>query len=188
MVCGFRGRRGRLFRCLHLAVHNWANDKATYPCNRQSKYLVVVSTPIRAELECVSRTRTSRPRGILSFYGLVCLSLGFMIFAWGTNYKLSLYKDGHQGSPAKVCIRGSDAAKNALEYAVSERAAAHAPESFAVLLPPFQLTGEFSADRLGNETTIDRSPLSCAPILYLRPPPYERRALDELQEITPFCG
>jgi hypothetical protein len=39
-------------------------------------------------------------------------------------------------------------------------------------------TENYPVDRLRDEAIIDRSPLSRAPILYLRPPPDEGRALD----------
>lgn len=111
-------------------------------------------------------------------YGLFCLSLGFMVFAWGTNYKLSLYNAGHQNLPAKVCTRGSDAAKSAVDHAADGITVAHAFLSVTVPNSSFQGIGDYSLDRLRDEAIIDRSPLSRAPILYLRPPPDEGRALD----------
>jgi hypothetical protein len=111
-----------------------------------------------------------------SLYGVLCLSLAFMVFAWGTNYKLSLYKVGHEASPAKVCTRGSDAAKNALDHVASGSAVVHMPVVIATLFSPLQGTENYPVDRLRDEAIIDRSPLSGAPILYLRPPPYEGRS------------
>ena len=132
----------------------------------------------RAELENVSQTRSSIHKGSLSFYGVLCISLAFTVFAWGTAYKLSLYKVEHQSSPAKLCTRGSDPAKNALDHAAGRSAVAHAPLSIAVLFSPLPGTGDYPVDRLHGEAIIDRSPLSRAPILYLRPPPDEGRSLD----------
>ena len=129
-------------------------------------------------MERVSQTRTSGLRGLHSLYGVLCLSLGFMVFAWGTNYKLSLYKTGHEASPAKVCTRGSDAAKNALDHAASSNTVARALLSITVLFSPIQEAENYPVGRLNDEAIIDRSPLSRAPILYLRPPPDEGRALD----------
>ena len=97
-----------------------------------------------------------------------------MVFAWGTNYKLSLYKVGHEASPAKVCTRGSDAAKNALDHAAGGSTVVHTPLSMAVLFSPLQGTEDYPVDRLRDEAIIDRSPLGRAPILYLRPPPDNR--------------
>jgi hypothetical protein len=101
-----------------------------------------------------------------------------MVFAWGTHYKLSLYKAGHQGFPAKVCTRGSDAAKNAIDHVSDGSAAARASFSIAVLFTPLQGTEIDPVDRLRDEAIIDRSPLGRAPILYLRPPPDEGLSLD----------
>jgi hypothetical protein len=101
-----------------------------------------------------------------------------MVFAWGTNYKLSLYSVGHQSFPAKVCTRGSDAAKIAVDHAADRSAEFQAPIIIEVLFSPLQGTEDYRVDRLSDEAIIDRSPLSRAPILYLRPPPDERRFLD----------
>jgi len=101
-----------------------------------------------------------------------------MVFAWGTNYKLSLYKAGHQDFPAKVCTRGSDPAKVAIDHAAGGAPVVHAPLSIAVLFSPLQGTENYPVDRLRDEAIIDRSPLSRAPILYLRPPPDNGRAFD----------
>ena len=110
-----------------------------------------------------------------------------MVFAWGTSYKLSLYNPGHEGSPAKVCTRGSDAAKNALEHAADGDTLAPALFSMAVLFSLPQGTENYSLDRLRDEVATDLSPLGRAPILYLRPPPDE--GLSRLAaEIRPFCG
>jgi len=126
----------------------------------------------------MSQTRISEPKGLLSFYGVLCLYLAFMVFAWGTSYKLSLYKAGHESSPAKVCTRGSDAAKNALDHAADDHTLAPAPLSMAVLFSLPQGTEDYSLDRLSDERVSDLSPLGRAPILYLRPPPDEGRSLD----------
>jgi hypothetical protein len=120
----------------------------------------------------------SESKGLLSFNGVLCLTLAFMIFAWGTSYKLSLYNPGHENSPAKVCTRGSDTIKSALDRAVGSPA----PVQFhllvsALLLLPQETEGRFN-HRLSGEAVSDLSPLSQAPILYLRPPPDERRAID----------
>jgi len=101
-----------------------------------------------------------------------------MIFAWGTGYKLSLYTTDHQSSPAKLCTRGSDSAKNALDHAAAGNALAQAPLSIAILFSLPQETEDYSFDRLSVEAVSDLSPLRQAPILYLRPPPDEGRTLD----------
>jgi hypothetical protein len=124
----------------------------------------------------MSQTRVWEPKGLLSFYGVLCLSLAFMVFAWGTSYKLSLYKAGRESSPAKVCTRGSDAAKAALDDAADGHPVAQAPLGMAVLFSFIQGTEDYPIDRLRDEVVSDLSPLCRAPILYLRPPPDERRS------------
>jgi hypothetical protein len=131
-----------------------------------------------AEVKRMFKTRSSKPKGLLSFYGLLCVSLAFMVFAWGTSYKLSLYRAEHQSSPAKVCTLGSDAAKNALDHAADGHTLSQTPLSVAVLFSLRQGTEDYSLDRLSDEAIIELSPLSRAPILYLRPPPDEGRSLD----------
>lgn len=129
-------------------------------------------------MESKPQTRVSESKGVLSIYGVLCLTLAFMVFAWGTNYKFSLYKAGHECSPAKVCTRGSDAVENAVGRAAGGRVAAHASISTAVFFSRLQGIGDHPSERLRDEAIVDRSPLSQAPILYLRPPPDERRSLD----------
>ena len=101
-----------------------------------------------------------------------------MVFAWGTSYRLSLYKAGRESSPAKVCTRGSDAAKSELDQAAGAHTLDQLPFRIAALFALPQGTEDYSLDRLRDEAVSDQSPLSRAPILYLRPPPDERRSLD----------
>jgi hypothetical protein len=101
-----------------------------------------------------------------------------MVFAWGTNYKLSLYTAERQSSPAKMCTRGSDAAKNALDRAADGHILFQAPLSMAAVFSVLEGTEEYALDRLSDEAVSDLSPLSRAPNLYLRPPPDEGRSLD----------
>ena len=133
---------------------------------------------MKAKLEKASQNRNPIHKGLISFYGAVCISLAFMVFAWGTAYKLSLYSPGYETSPAKLCTRGSDAAKNALEHAAEGGAIAQAPLTSQFSFLFLQGTEDYSVDRLSDEAGSDLSPLSRAPILYLRPPPDEGRSLD----------
>ncbi len=126
----------------------------------------------------ISKIRISESKGLLSIYGVLCLILAFLVFAWGTSYKLSLYNRGHESTPAKVCTRGSDAAKSALDDAADGRTVARAPLSMAVLFSHLQPTEDYPVARLRDEAVIDMWPLSRAPILYLRPPPDEGRSHD----------
>ena len=117
-------------------------------------------------------------KGLFSIYGVLCISLAFTVFAWGTGYKLSLYTGDHQCSPAKLCTRGSDTAKTALDHAAGGNAGDHAPLSLAVLVSLPQGTEDCSFDRPSVEAVCDLSPLSRAPILYLRPQPDDGRTFD----------
>ena len=127
-------------------------------------------------MERACQSRSLNPKGLFSSYGILCLSLAFMVFAWGTSYKLSLYSAQRESCPAKVCTRGSDAAKSALEDAADERAIARAPLSMAVLFSLLQEPQGHPIDWLRDEAVGDLSPLNRAPILYLRPPPDERHS------------
>ena len=117
-------------------------------------------------------------KGLLSMYGFLCISLAFTVFAWGTGYKLSLYSTDHQSSPAKLSTRGSDPAKNALDHAAGGNAVAQSPVNIAALFSLPQEAEDYPFDRLSDEEVSDLSPLSRAPILYLRPPPDEGPSLD----------
>jgi hypothetical protein len=100
-----------------------------------------------------------------------------MVFVWGTSYKLSLYKVERESSPAKVCTRGSDAAKSALDLAADGRTLAQAPFNLAMLFARSPGTEDHAIDWLRDEAVGDLSPLNRAPTLYLRPPPQERPSL-----------
>jgi hypothetical protein len=126
----------------------------------------------------MTQTRISEPKGLFSLYGVLCVYLAIMVFAWGTSYKLSLYNPGHESSPAKMCMRGSDAAKSALGQAAGAHTLSQMPLRIMALFSLPQGTGVRSLDRPSDEAVSDLSPLSQAPILYLRPPPDERRPVD----------
>jgi hypothetical protein len=133
---------------------------------------------VNADLENVAQTRDFLQKGMLLIYRVLCMSLAFTVFAWGTGYKLSLYNPGHESFPAKLCTRGNEPAKSALDHAAGGDAVARARLSIAVLFSLPQRTENYRFDRLSNEAVSDLSPLSRAPILYLRPPPDEGRTLD----------
>jgi hypothetical protein len=103
-----------------------------------------------------------------------------MIFAWGTGYKLSLYKveSAPCSAPAKVCTRGSDAARNAIDHAADDPVPAQASLIATVLFSLDSFAEPYAIHRLQDEVASDLSPLSRAPILYLRPPPDQANALD----------
>jgi hypothetical protein len=128
----------------------------------------------------MTQSRTSESEGLLSSCGILCVALVFMIFAWGTGYKLSLYKveSGTSSAPAKVCTRGSDAAKSALDHAADGPTVAQRPLCVAVLISLDQGVEEHPVDQRSDDVVSDLSPLSRAPILYLRPPPDAEHSLD----------
>jgi hypothetical protein len=131
-------------------------------------------------LQCGAQTRVSVPKGFLSLYGGLCLALALMIFAWGTGYKLSLYKvvGGPCSAPAKVCTRGSDAAKSAATHLADGQDVAQTPVLVASLYSLDERAGSYPVDRQRGEAAMDLSPLRRAPILNLRPPPSQGRPLD----------
>jgi hypothetical protein len=133
---------------------------------------------VKAELKNSAQTRNSIQKRLLSIYGVLCISLAFTVFAWGTGYKLSLYTADHQTAPAKLCTRGSDPPKIAIDHAAGDDAAVRAHLRIAILFSLPQGTEDYSFERLREEAVSDLSPLSRAPILYLRPPPDEGRSLD----------
>ena len=96
--------------------------------------------------------------------------LPFTIFAWGTAYKLSLYKTETNSAPAKVCTRGSDAAKSDVSQAVDGRKVI----GNVIAVPPL---GNFSIVFPGRrDVTLSEAyqviiPPQSEPILAARPPP-----------------
>src|SRR5277367_6267017 len=67
------------------------------------------------------------------------LLLALMVFAWGTGYKLSLYKPvpKDRTAPAKLCTRASDVARSALlDAAEGHRAIAFISLSTLLFAPP----------------------------------------------------
>jgi hypothetical protein len=108
---------------------------------------------------------------------MTCLFLAVMVFAWGTAYKLSLYEPGQHDTPAKVCTRGSDAAKSSLDYAADGRKLQQTSVSLicvSVMCASHVLPIVNSKQPVTAE---DLTPLRSTPILHLRPPPAKLRAL-----------
>ena len=98
-----------------------------------------------------------------------------MVFLWGTSYKLSLYKVEHATSsaPAKVCTRGSDAAKSVADQAADGPQVAQAALLVAALFSLDEAAATYPMGRGREGAARDLSPLRRAPILYLRPPPFK---------------
>jgi hypothetical protein len=92
-----------------------------------------------------------------------------MVVAWGTEYKLSLYKAAQTMAPAKVCTRGSDAAKCGVDHVVNahKQIRTSVPVVLPALLVPPRLCGE-SSFPLGS---LELFPSRSTPIHAGRPPP-----------------
>jgi hypothetical protein len=112
-----------------------------------------------------------RRAGSLSSWLFLLLALS--VLAWGTSYKLSLYKTNPPGSvtPAKLCKLASDNAKSQVDHAVEGHKATFSGLPFH-MLPSF---ATFVLVPLGKaRPSIEGAsfaPLHAAPILHLRPPP-----------------
>ena len=121
-------------------------------------------------MDAFKHARPSRSEWRFSLCRLLCVVLPLLIFAWGTAYKLSLYKTDPGGAPAKVCTRGSDAAKNIVTQAIDGRkvigngAALPMLVSFPILQPRHRDVAWFESYKA-------ILPLHSWPILAARPPP-----------------
>lgn len=96
--------------------------------------------------------------------------LPFMILAWGTAYKLSLYKANKTGTPAKVCTRGSDAAKSSVSQAVDGRKAVGNGTAPALPVSCGLVFSELHSVLLSNPIQV-ALPLQSGSVLSARPPP-----------------
>ena len=93
-----------------------------------------------------------------------------MIFAWGAAYKLSLYKTETNSAPAKVCTRGSDAAKSRVLQALDGRKVFG--KSITPPLPVnFRIVSPGRDEVAQSETCQVIPPLQSCPLLAARPPP-----------------
>jgi hypothetical protein len=121
-------------------------------------------------LESHKHPRSSRPEWRFPLCRLLCLVLPVLIFVWGTAYKLSLYKTDQGGAPAKVCTRGSDAAKTVVSQAINGRKVLGNGTAAPML-------AGFSLLRLGcHEISLGEAcppdlPLSFGTVYAARPPP-----------------
>ncbi len=96
--------------------------------------------------------------------------LPFMILAWGTAYKLSLYKTNKTGAPAKVCTRGSDAAKSSVSQAVDGRKAIGNGAALTVLVRPRLVFSERHSVVFSKQFQVIL-PLQSGLVFSARPPP-----------------
>lgn len=115
----------------------------------------------------VYRLRTS------PFLPALLLLTAFSVFAWGTGYKVSLYKSAaeqHRAPEAKILNRGGAPAKEIIEAsAAAEMAAADFLIAVAIVpVTPERQPGQ----REGTSPAITKVLLlRCTPAHFFRPPP-----------------
>jgi hypothetical protein len=128
-------------------------------------------------LALANHNRQSAPRkgrrGLWSPGPLLILLLTCSVFAWGTSYKLSLYKNNPPGlvTPAKLCKLTSDNAKSQLDHAVDGHRALLAVFLITLLPISRELVLVIQGQIMLNGVTCNLAPLKAAPVLHLRPPP-----------------
>ena len=104
---------------------------------------------------------------------LLFLLLAFMVFAWGTGYKLSLYKSlrGDGSTPAKLSTRASDVAQSDLQTATADQGPSELVSVATALPAPSAGQCASSRDRIEDGQPINPSPFHPPSALDLRPPP-----------------
>ncbi len=128
----------------------------------------------------MSRSTQEQRRRRISFASTlgaaVLLFTAVAVFAWGTGYKLSLYKDASQqgrAPQAKLCTRASEAAKNQVEASVTGAPHHEAvPVLLALAALPAQI-GAPPATALAADSARFQPVLasSSGPVVFVRPPP-----------------
>jgi hypothetical protein len=106
------------------------------------------------------------------------LLLALMVFAWGTAYKLSLYKASPKDgtAPAKLCTRASEAARSALRDAADGQALTLV--SLATLFFAGAVTShDLCARGVEDGQPVHPSPFHPPAALDLRPPPMRALSL-----------
>jgi len=101
------------------------------------------------------------------------LLLALLVFAWGTGYKLSLYKalreDG--STPAKLCTRISDMAKSALLDSTEDHRVRTLHSFVAPLCAPAIASHDWTRRSMEDGQAVNPSPFHPPAALDLRPPP-----------------
>lgn len=126
--------------------------------------------PKRCNLPSALSERQSSPLLIFA------ISLGLVVFLWGTAYKLSLYKTSpmHNKVPvAKLCTRASDVAKIQVDAAVSGKIDQTVPLLIGMLLVRAVLREDPGHTPVAatDEPLQPLVRLKYPPALFLRPPP-----------------
>jgi hypothetical protein len=121
-------------------------------------------------LESHKHHQSSQPEWRFPLCGLLCLVLAVLIPVWGTAYKLSLYKTDQRGAPAKVCTRGSDAAKTGVSQAINGRKVL-GNGTAGPMLTGFSLLRPRCHEISLGEACQPSLPLSFGTVYAARPPP-----------------
>lgn len=108
------------------------------------------------------------------------LLLALLVFAWGTSYKLSLYKalrerDG--ATPAKLCTRVSDTARSGLIDASEGHRAMALVARWMPLFAPAMASPDSYRRRMEDGQSMNPSPFRPPAALDLRPPPMQQLEL-----------
>lgn len=110
-------------------------------------------------------------------YIFATMLLAMAVFAWGTSYKLSLYKTAYSGKSmpeAKLCTRASDIAQSEIAAAVSG-ALPHPPRSSFLILAFLACLAMAASgpvlDRIRQKSPPPRFTTAFTPSLFFRPPP-----------------
>jgi hypothetical protein len=124
-------------------------------------------------LDAFSQNRLVMRKGPRPWMGAICLLLAMAVFAWGTAYKLSLYGVDQHRAPAKVCTRGSDAAKSGIDHAADGRRVTRSITLVGLGCVGCVMHQDGVMEDVVLRETADLSPLRAAPMLHVRPPPVE---------------
>jgi hypothetical protein len=123
--------------------------------------------------ESLNSRATTQNGPVRSRRRLPFLLLALMVFAWGTGYKLSLYKaPPHDGNaPAKLCTRASDAARSALLDASQGPRAISLVAVLTPLFAPAMSSHDLCRRGMEDGQAVNPSPFHPPAALDLRPPP-----------------
>ncbi len=104
---------------------------------------------------------------------LFFLLLAFMVFVWGTGYKLSLYKSLREdgSTPAKLSTRTSDVAQSELQDATADPRPIKIVSVATPLPIPSAKQRTSSRDGIEDGQPINPTPFHPPSALDLRPPP-----------------
>ena len=123
-------------------------------------------------IEKPTRAFVRSPYGRSLLYGALLLVLGFLVFCWGTSYKVSLYENAGPGrAPAKLCTRASDDSKAEVERAVDGSLCAIGLLFVALVITPGHEEFVAALPRERCDQTRRRRRAFASPAWLRRPPP-----------------